>query len=323
MLIEERGGKPIRVIKVILDGEHFVVSSVAKEGGETLEDLTKKVWGTSAVNGAFFCPQDYSNCSQTYAIYERVFKGDGASYSTYRPDTSIRGIFGFEQDGTPLFVQNKISVWDAGLISNINAERIDDLYFGLSNFPVLLIEGEDVTAGAREYIDSKLIGKANRNFICSTEDGKTVYLGVVGSSNVRDMAPYLKEQFWCYNALFLDAGASLGMVYSGNVLDRNSRRIITDAFVVVDKEAYLKLGGTIPANVEPYQPSYELTDQDWENIQGQNKVLDILIRRYPEKKYATLFITLFRKMINSGTLTEQKKAIYNQFLIHLFTIDKL
>ncbi|MDR3168649.1 MAG: hypothetical protein LBU27_02620 [Candidatus Peribacteria bacterium] len=43
MLIEERGGKPIRVIKVILDGEHFVVSSVAKEGGETLEDLTKKV----------------------------------------------------------------------------------------------------------------------------------------------------------------------------------------------------------------------------------------------------------------------------------------
>jgi hypothetical protein len=86
-------------------------------------------------------------------------------------------------------------VWDAGLISNINAERIDDLYFGLSNFPVLLIEGEDVTAGAREYIDSKLIGKANRNFICSTEDGKTVYLGVVGSSNVRDMAPYLKEQF--------------------------------------------------------------------------------------------------------------------------------
>ncbi|MDR0860652.1 MAG: hypothetical protein LBO09_06890 [Candidatus Peribacteria bacterium] len=43
VLIEERGGKPIRVIKVVLDGEHFVVASVAKEGGETLEDLTKKV----------------------------------------------------------------------------------------------------------------------------------------------------------------------------------------------------------------------------------------------------------------------------------------
>jgi hypothetical protein len=43
LLIEERGGKAIRVIKVVLDGEHFVVASVAKEGGETLEDLTKKV----------------------------------------------------------------------------------------------------------------------------------------------------------------------------------------------------------------------------------------------------------------------------------------
>jgi hypothetical protein len=43
VLIEERGGKPIRVIKVILDGEHFVVASVAKEGGESLEDLTRKV----------------------------------------------------------------------------------------------------------------------------------------------------------------------------------------------------------------------------------------------------------------------------------------
>jgi len=170
-----------------------------------------------------------------------VFQGDGASYSRFRPDTSIRGIFGFEQDGTPLFVQNKISIHDVGLLSNIHKERIDDLYFGISNFPVLLIEGDDVTAGAREYIDSKMTGKGNRNFICSTADGKTIYMGVVGSSSVRDMAPYLKQHFGCYNALFLDAGASLGMVYDEKVLDRGARRLITDAFVVVDREAYLAL----------------------------------------------------------------------------------
>lgn len=29
LMIEERGGKPIRVIKVVLDGEHFVVASPA------------------------------------------------------------------------------------------------------------------------------------------------------------------------------------------------------------------------------------------------------------------------------------------------------
>jgi exopolysaccharide biosynthesis protein len=34
------------------------------------------------------------------------------------------------------------------------------------------------------------------------------------------MAPYLKENFGCYNALFLDAGASSAMVYSGKVLSQ-------------------------------------------------------------------------------------------------------
>ncbi|MDR2540499.1 MAG: phosphodiester glycosidase family protein [Candidatus Peribacteria bacterium] len=258
-------------------------------------------------------------------MYERVFKGDGANYSTYWPDTSIRGIFGFEQDGTPLFVQNKISVWDVGLTSNINSERLDDLYFGISNFPVLLIRGEDVTAGAREYIDSKLTGKGSRNFICSTEDGKTVYMGVVGSSSVRDMAPYLKAQFGCYNALFLDAGASLGMVYDGKVLDRGSRRMITDAFVVVDKEAYLKLGGKIPENVTPYQPEYELTEKDMNKIELQSQILDRILKRYAGKVKtpSLLFITPFRKAMTSGKLSVSQKAFYNQLLIHLYTIDML
>jgi len=95
----------------------------------------------SSINGAFFCPKDYSDCGgKTFSYYERVFMGDGASHSMFWPDTSIRGIFGFEKDGTPLFVQNKISTHDVGLLSNINQDRMEDLYFGISNFPVLLIE---------------------------------------------------------------------------------------------------------------------------------------------------------------------------------------
>ena len=97
----------------------FVVSSVAGEWWETIQSLTKKVGGTSSINWAFFCPKDYSNCSDTVSYYERIFKWDWASYSQFRPDTSIRWIFWFTQDGNPLFVQNKISDWDVGLISNI------------------------------------------------------------------------------------------------------------------------------------------------------------------------------------------------------------
>lgn len=55
------------------------------------------------------------------------------------------------------------------------------------------------------------------------------------------MAPYLKEHLGCWNALSLDAGASSAMVYSGNILEKGARKLITDAFVVVDKEAYAQL----------------------------------------------------------------------------------
>ncbi|MDR2415884.1 MAG: phosphodiester glycosidase family protein [Candidatus Peribacteria bacterium] len=324
ILIEERGGKAMRVIKVILDGEHFVVASPAKLGGETLEQLTKNVGGISAINGAFFCPQDYTNCNkQTFSNYERVFKGDGQTFSTYRPDTSIRGIFGFQKDGTPLFVQNKISIADVGLMSNINADKINDLYFGISNFPVLLIEGEDVTAGAAEYIDSKLTGKGNRNFICSTADAKTVYLGVVGASSVREMAPYLKKNLGCYNALFLDAGASLGMVYSGNVLDKATRTLITDAFVVVDRATYVSLGGEVPSGVTPYVPEYVLNADDKKQIEKLTTLIDLIYQHYDKATYQTLLISMFRKLINAGNLTPAQKAVYNQVLIYLFTIEKL
>lgn len=35
---------------------------------------------------------------------------------------------------------------------------------------MLLLEGDDVVQGFVNYIDKKMAGNANRNFICSTED---------------------------------------------------------------------------------------------------------------------------------------------------------
>jgi hypothetical protein len=208
-------------------------------------------------------------------------------------------------------------------MSNINADKIDDLYFGISNFPVLLINGEDVTAGASEYSDSKLTGKGNRNFICSTQDGTTVYLGVVGASSVREMAPYLKKNFGCYNALFLDAGASLGMVYSGNVLNRGTRTLITDAFVVVDRDTYLSLGGEVPLEVTPYVSEYQMTATDKKQVEKLTTIIDLIYQHYSKEKYQTQLISMFRKLINAGTLSPAQKAVYNQVLIYLFTIEKL
>ena len=320
ILIENRGWHAIRVIKVVLDWEHFVVASVAGKGWETIQDLTKKVGWISSVNWAFFCPKDYSNCDTTFSYYERVFQWDGASYSQFWPDTSVRWIFGFTRDGNPLFVQNKISENDVGLDSNINSERIWDLYFWISNFPVLLIEWDDVTAWASQYIDSKLTWKGNRNFICSTEDWKTIYMWYIWTIWVWDMASYLKENFGCYNALFLDAGASSAMVYSWKVLSQWSRKLITDAFVVVDRDAYLKLEWTPSETYIPYVPDYEMTDSDWGYAGKVNKIIDSIFKKYWKEKYQSKLISMFRGTVSKKWLSDSKKAIYNKVLIHLFEI---
>ena len=321
ILIENRGWHAIRVIKVILDWEHFVISSVADEWWETIQSLTKKVWWISSINWAFFCPKDYSNCPNTVSYYERIFKWDGASYSQFRPDTSIRGIFWFTKDGNPLFVQNKISNHDVGLISNINSDRIDDLYFWISNFPVLLIEWDDVTAWASSYIDSKMTWKWNRNFICSTQDGKTIYMWVVWTMDVRNMASYLKKNFGCYNALFLDAGASSAMVYSGKILAQWSRKLITDAFVVVDRDTFLNLEWMPNESYEPYVPEYEMTSADWDKVDKITKIIDKIYRKYWKDKYKTKLISMIRGIIDDSD--PSKKAIANQTLIYLFTIGNL
>ena len=310
------------MIKVILDWEHFVVASVADEWWETIQSLTNKVWWTSSINWAFFCPKDYSSCDTTFSYYERVFKWDGASYSQFWPDTSIRWIFWFTQDGNPLFVQNKISNTDAWLISNINSERIWDLYFWISNFPVLLINWDDVTAWAAEYIDSKMTWRWNRNFICSTEDWKTIYMWVVWTMSVWNMASYLKENFGCYNALFLDAWASSAMVYSWKVLAQGNRDIITDAFVVVDREAFLELWWRPSRNYHPYIPEYEMTKDDEKVANKLKKAIDGVYAKYGKSKYKTELISLFRGLIDDS-LSDSKRAIYNDVLIYLFTIWEL
>ena len=322
MIIENRGWHAVRVIKVVLDWEHFVVSSVAWEWWETIQSLTKKVGWISSINGAFFCPKDYSNCASTFSYYERVFKWDGASYSMFWPDTSIRGIFWFTRDGNPLFVQNKISDGDVWLISNINSDRISDLYFWISNFPVLLIEWDDVTAWATAYIDSKLTWKGNRNFICSTQDWKIIYMWYIWTIWVWDMASYLKKQFWCYNALFLDAWASSAMVYSWKVLTQGSRKLITDAFVVVDRDTFIWLGWNPSEIYEPYEPDYEMTEYDWKMVDLFDELIDEVYKKYDKTTYKTKLISIFRWAIKDD-LSDSRRAIYTQVLIDLFTIGEL
>lgn len=327
LLIENRGGKPIRVIKVVLDWQDFVITSVAKNWWETLENLVKKVWWDTWINGTFFCPADYSYCGGvTHSNFERIYLGDWASYSVSWPETSVRMIFWFDIEWNPLMAQHNYTDHDAGLEMNLNIDRIDDIEFWMSNYTVLLVEWQNVIDVNSIQFSSSMYGSANRNFICSTRDWSTIYMWVVWWVSIPKLADYVEQNFGCYNALALDAGASEAMVYDWNVLARSSRRKIMDAFVVVDRETYIKLTWYTPEAKTPYVPEnqYELTEKDIHTVDLLDAVFKKLVKqewasfKYTEKKVIREAISMDKFKYNY-----QRKAIYHELLIRLFTIDKL
>lgn len=327
LLIENRWWRPIRVIKVVLDWQDFVITSLAWNGGDTLENLVKKVWWDSGINGTFFCPKDYSYCGGvTHSNFERIFLWDWKSYSSTWPDTSIRMIFWFDKEWNPLMAQHNFTDHDAWLKMNTNSDKLDNIEFGMSNYTVLLVEGQNVIDVNSINFTSNMYSSANRNFICSTKDGSTVYMWVVWWISIPKLADYVKNNFDCRNALALDAWASEAMVYEGNVLARSSRRKIMDAFVVVDRETYIKLTWYTPAKKTPYVPDnqYELTDKDIQTID----LLDSLFAKLVKQKWAS-FKNTEKKVIREAMSSEklqynyQKRAIFHELLIRLFTIDKL
>jgi hypothetical protein len=326
LLLEDRGGKPIRVIKVVLDGQDFVVSSLALKGGNTLEELTKKVGGDTSINGTFFCPKDYVECDGvTHSRFERIYMWDAVSYSTFWPSTDVRVVFGFDKNGEPLMVQNNKSemMW---LWSNINKERQNDLYFWLSNFTVLLLSWENVAKANEMYYDAKMYSKINRNFICSTPDKQIIYMGVVWWISIIDLADYVKQNFDCNDALALDAGYSSAMVYDSKVLERSNRRQIMDAFVVLDRTAYIDLTQQVPPVKEAYIPSdaYELNTLDKILI---NKIY-AAVQKIIKKKWSTFkrnMIKALRAAVSSDIYKDniQRKAVFHELLVKLYTIGTL
>lgn len=327
LLIENRGGKPIRVIKVVLDWQHFVITSLASTWWDTLENLVKNVWWDSGINGTFFCPKDYSYCGGvTHSNFERIFLWDWESYSASWPETSVRMIFSFDIEWNPFLAQHNYTDHDAGLEMNLNEDKIDDIEFWLSNYTVLLVEWQNVIDVNSIQFSSNMYSSANRNFICSTKDGSTIYMWVVWWVSIPKLADYVEKNFGCRNALALDAWASEAMVYDWNVLARSSRRKIMDAFVIVDRETYIKLTWYTPKKKTPYIPenNYELTKNDMSIV----NILASEFKRLLKKEwqnYLSVEKAAVREVISTENIQKnpQKKAMLHELLVRLFIIDKL
>ncbi len=111
------------------------------------------------------------------------------------------------------------------------------------------------------------------------------------------------------------------MVYEGKTLDRSPRTRVMDAFVVLDREQYIKLTGITPdpkpiPKVEAYQASAE----DQAQFQKVAGVIDLIFQQYGKKQYQVPFIKILRDMVKPD-ISADKRWLYTQLLIHLYTID--
>ncbi|MFZ3233069.1 MAG: phosphodiester glycosidase family protein [Patescibacteria group bacterium] len=108
-----------------------------------------------------------------------------------------------------------------------------ELKNGISNIPVLLLEGKNVLSESESEIDAKMRASSAKSFICSNEKGDVVHFGTVTSATIYEMPEFLRKNFGCYQAIGLDNGGSMGMSYEGRTVRKPGRKIM-DAFAVVE-----------------------------------------------------------------------------------------
>lgn len=223
--------KKVKYIKVVLDNEHEVITSIS-ENWDTLEDLVKKVWWISWVNWAYFCPADYKQCEWiNYSENMRFYNWE--KYSKFKDDLWVNWLFWFDENGVPLFILNNYGYVE-WINKKFNQEKLKDVKHWLSNFPVLLLQWENVIGDSENILDIKQKTSWIKSFICSLNDNKTILMWTINNVTVKEMAKFIQKNLNCYNAINLDSWWSLWMIYNNKTIKKPWRKIM-DAFIVIKK----------------------------------------------------------------------------------------
>lgn len=238
LINEKVNWKNLNYIKVILDWNHSIITSVS-EKWESLESLVNKVSWISWVNWAYFCPKDYKECSWiNYSQVMRIFKWE--VYSKYGDDLWYTWMFWFDYSWNSTFIlNNKYDLeWIKREFNNDNFGKVE---YWIANFPVLILNWENVIKESLDVLDNKQKTKWIKSFICSESDNKTIKMWNVSDVNFEELTWILKDSLNCYNAINLDSWASLWMIYDNKIIKKPWRDIM-DAFVVVEtkKEVFSK-----------------------------------------------------------------------------------
>lgn len=292
----------VQLFKIILDWNNYIVSSISQTG-DSLKNLVNKVHGVAGINGAYFMPKDYwFEKNDTNA--DRVF--EWKQYFKFNGDFWARGMFWFKKSWEPLFIVN--NEWYAGEKWEYNEDKINQLYYWISNHPILLLKGEDVLYKSESLIDKKMEAKWPKNFICSRKNKVEILMGSVHNITIYELVDYLKNTLKCYNAILLDSWASRWIFYNWKYIKKH-RRPIMDAFVVVDKSHY---NWDKTSWYKKYLPKKNKTINKYKILANKidNKIIEIVNKKFKNKSYDTkqYYIKYYHDKVKNLLLKLYKKT---------------
>ena len=100
---------------------------------------------------------------------------------------------------------------------SLNTDRFGDIRYGISNFPLLLEDGDNVLADYEGTLDAKMRKDGTRNFICTKGNDRTIIIGSIANATVYDV-PHILQSIGCTDALNLDSGGSTALMYDGQYI---------------------------------------------------------------------------------------------------------
>ena len=187
----------------------------------SLRNIMWEVGWITWVNWVFECPKDYSACGgKNYTINERYV--NWKKHFKYK-STWDRVVFAWDKEKNPFLFQT----------DKINKDRESEIWEGFANHPLLLKDWIPQTEFYHEkgLIDYKMKLNWTRNFICSNKKWDKIYFWLVYKTDIDNLALILKE-FWCYNAINLDAWYSTSFIYNWKYLTWPQREILDWVFIV-------------------------------------------------------------------------------------------
>ncbi|MBP9691243.1 phosphodiester glycosidase family protein [Candidatus Woesebacteria bacterium] len=210
----EYGTYLVDIIAADLNSSKVVVDT-ASDGTCTTDcpvmsvgDYASRSGAFAAINGPYFCPADYPSCADKKNSFDTLLMNKNKVY--FNSDNNV-----YSNVPAVIFSGNS-----ARFVSqSLQWGRDTGVDAVIAGQPLLLLNGNVVFGGDNEI---KRNSKGSRSFIGTT--GSTVYIGVVRSANVAEVAQVLKTM-GIQNALNLDSGGSTALWNGGKYIAGPGRNL--------------------------------------------------------------------------------------------------